>query len=34
MEMRMVHQGRSPRVQDGEETDLGAQVPRIGGDRP
>ena len=32
MEMRMMDQRLSPRVQDGEEADRGAQVRRIGGD--
>ena len=34
MEVRMMYQGGSPRVQDGEEANLGSQVPRIGGDGP
>ncbi len=32
MEMRMMHQGLSPRVQHGEETDLRSQVFGAGGD--
>ena len=32
MEMRMMHQGLSPRVQHGEEADLRAEMLRIGGD--
>jgi hypothetical protein len=31
--MRMMQQILPPRVQDRDEPDLGAQVPRIGGDR-
>jgi hypothetical protein len=34
MEMGMMHQGLSPRVQHGEEPDLRAQMLRIGRDGP
>ena len=30
--VRMADQGLSPRVEDAEETDLGAEMARIGGD--
>ena len=32
MQMGMMHQVLSPRVQHGEETDFGAEMSRIGGD--
>ena len=32
VQMRMMHQGLSPRVQHGEEADLGAEMLGIGGD--
>jgi hypothetical protein len=32
--VRVLHQGGSPGVQDGEEANLGSQVLGIGGDGP
>src|SRR5438132_12659502 len=34
MQMRMMDQILAPRVENGEETDFGAEMLRIGGDKP
>src|SRR5713101_2036815 len=34
MQVRMMHQGGSPRMEDGEEADLRAEMVGVGGDGP